>query len=525
MVYRPTTGASSVPPTTVNIGPFSTLFIAMVGTSIWDYVLIRTSIFLLSLIAPLSTLYSLARVLFPLPLPFPVGLEVWLALEAVFYLVFYLPRRAYLQRAAVHPPTACREDRRRLFRECNNNVPDPERYLTKWFQDAPLSEIKRENMKEFFRWAFLNTGDVDPAHDEELEEYVGEMEKLLGRKLEPGHGNAKCLRLTLDKVEMLHRSLTWYLCVFVVDTVAWVYLRYYSFEFHGTSVAAVFPLRPFTPFATSRSPAKTLTYWHRPHTSKTRLPVLFIHGIGIGLYQYINFLADLNAEGSQSPSDGQVGIIALEIMSVSSRITGEAMSKDEMCDEVACILKAHGWERVVLVSHSYGSIVTTHLLRAPRTAKVIGPILFVDPVSFLLHLPDVAYNFTYRKPTRANEHLLSYFGAKDMGISHTLFRRFFWAENILWKEDIQGHSVSVVLSGRDSIIDAKVIGAYLTGAPDGGLDTERWKDGVWKGGLLEVLWFPDLDHGQAFDGKKARRRLVDVVRRTRVSSENRATGG
>ncbi|KAM9874273.1 alpha beta hydrolase fold family [Verticillium dahliae] len=474
MVYRPTTGASSVPPTTVNIGPFSTLFIAMVGTSIWDYVLIRTSIFLLSLIAPLSTLYSLARVLFPLPLPFPVGLEVWLALEAVFYLVFYLPRRAYLQRAAVHPPTACREDRRRLFRECNNNVPDPERYLTKWFQDAPLSEIKRENMKEFFRWAFLNTGDVDPAHDEELEEYVGEMEKLLGRKLEPGHGNAKCLRLTLDKVEMLHRSLTWYLCVFVVDTVAWVYLRYYSFEFHGTSVAAVFPLRPFTPFATSRSPAKTLTYWHRPHTSKTRLPVLFIHGIGIGLYQYINFLADLNAEGSQSPSDGQVGIIALEIMSVSSRITGEAMSKDEMCDEVACILKAHGWERVVLVSHSYGSIVTTHLLRAPRTAKVIGPILFVDPVSFLLHLPDVAYNFTYRKPTRANEHLLSYFGAKDMGISHTLFRRFFWAENILWKEDIQGHSVSVVLSGRDSIIDAKVIGAYLTGAPDGGLDTERW---------------------------------------------------
>jgi hypothetical protein len=24
---------------------------------------------------------------------------------------------------------------------------------------------------------------------------------------------------------------------------------------------------------------------------------------------------------------------------------------------------------------------------------MIGPILFVDPVSFLLHLPEVAYNF------------------------------------------------------------------------------------------------------------------------------------
>ncbi|KAG7118612.1 hypothetical protein HYQ44_005755 [Verticillium longisporum] len=110
-----------------------------------------------------------------------------------------------------------------------------------------------------------------------------------------------------------------------------------------------------------------------------------------------------------------------------------------MCAEIACILNAHGWQRLVLVSHSYGSIVATHLIHAPQTAQKVGPILFVDPVAFLLHLPHVAYNFTYRKPTNANEHLLSYFGAKDIGISHTLFRRFFWAENILWKEDIQDH--------------------------------------------------------------------------------------
>ncbi|KAM9873752.1 alpha beta hydrolase fold family [Verticillium dahliae] len=485
----------------------------MVGTSIWHYILIRTSIFLLSLIAPLSTLYSLVRAVFLLPLHFPRVLEIWLALEAVFYLAFYLPRQAHLQKAAVHPPTACRKDRRRLFRQCNNNIPEPEQYLTKWFQDATLTEIKRENLKDFFRWAFLNTGEVDPAYDGELEEYVGQMEKLLGRKVEPGRGNVKCLRLTLDKVEMLHRSLTWYLCVFVVDTVAWFYLRHYSFQFHRTSFLAVFPLRPFSLLATNRSPAKTLTYWHRPHTSKTRLPVLFIHGIGIGLYQYIDFLADLNAENSQSSPDGQVGIIALEILSVSSRITGEAMAKDEMCAEIACILNAHGWQRLVLVSHSYGSVVATHLIHAPQTARKVGSILFVDPVAFLLHLPHVAYNFTYRKPTHANEHLLSYFGAKDMGTSHTLFRRFFWAENILWKEDIQDHRVCVVLSGRDRIIDAKVVGAYLTGADDWSLELDIWEDGVWEGDMLEVLWFAKLDHGQAFGGDKARKKLVDVVRR------------
>jgi hypothetical protein len=186
----------------------------MVGTSLWDYLFIRTCIFLLHIVAPLSIAYSLGSSLVHLPFHIPRVLEVWLALEAVFYLVVYLPRKAYLQTAATHPTTACRDDRRKLFWHCHSNIPDPDHYLTKWFRDAPAAEIKRENVKDFFRWAFLNTGEPDPAYDEELEEYTEEMEKLLGRKLGPGRGNAKCLRLTLDNVEMLHRSLTWYLVSF-----------------------------------------------------------------------------------------------------------------------------------------------------------------------------------------------------------------------------------------------------------------------------------------------------------------------
>src|SRR4029434_3097091 len=140
--------------------------------------------------------------------------------------------------------------------------------------------------------------------------------------------------------------------MFIVDTLASGYLRYHSFNFHHTSFLAVFPLRPLTLFGTHSSPARSLTYWHRPHTSKTRLPILFIHGIGVGLYPYIDFLAEINANDVEDLSDGQMGIIALEIMPVSSRITGEAMSRDEIGEEVHCILKAHKWEKFVLVSHS-----------------------------------------------------------------------------------------------------------------------------------------------------------------------------
>ena len=75
---------------------------------------------------------------------------------------------------------------------------------------APVEEIKRENVKEFFAWAFLNKANWGPEDEEELNFYVGETERVLGKKLEEGKGKAIALRLTLDDVVMLQRSLIWY---------------------------------------------------------------------------------------------------------------------------------------------------------------------------------------------------------------------------------------------------------------------------------------------------------------------------
>ena len=78
----------------------------MIGISAWDYVYIRTCIFLLHLIAPLGVIYSLVSCLIHPPFHVPHVLEVWLNLEAVFYLLVYLPRKNYLQTVVTHPPPA-----------------------------------------------------------------------------------------------------------------------------------------------------------------------------------------------------------------------------------------------------------------------------------------------------------------------------------------------------------------------------------------------------------------------------------
>lgn len=164
---------------------------------------------------------------------------------------------------------------------------------------------------------------------------------------------------------------------------------------------------------------------------------MFIHGIGIGLYPYVNFLRQINGLDNER-DEGDIGIIAIEIMPVSFRITGAALEKDQMCLEILQILRHHGWHECILASHSYGSVISSHLLHYSETSELFGPLLLIDPVSILLHLPDVAYNFTARKPIRANEHQLccelrsaeshhsadqlSDFASMDMGVAHTLGR-------------------------------------------------------------------------------------------------------
>ena len=138
---------------------------------------------------------------------------MWAIAEILFYALIYLPRNYILQHAASHPSTPNRKGRQALFERCHNSIKDPEKYLAIWFQNAPRSEIKRENVEEFFCWAFFNKKSPDPGDDEELEGYVLQLEEILGRKLESGRGSATCLRLTLEPVGMLHRPLLWYTLV------------------------------------------------------------------------------------------------------------------------------------------------------------------------------------------------------------------------------------------------------------------------------------------------------------------------
>ncbi len=483
------------------------------------------------------------------------------ALDLLYAVFVWTPHSRRLREdAADHPPPLPRARRRALLERCLIHIPDTERYLRMWCLGADAREIRRDNLRDFLLWAFFDrrprpragseTGEDED--EEELEEYIALIERNLGRKIEPGRGTAESVRLTLDKVEARYRSVIWYIIIGIVDLVTHCQMAWCGFEYHAqprSAFLSVIPHRVQSLSAGRRSAALDLAYWHRPHTAKDKLPVVFLHGIGVGLWTYVSFLSSLNDGAGR---DEQIGIIAIEYLPISFRLTGTPLPKAEFLRQVAAILESHGWDRFVLAAHSYGSVLATHMFQSEMLGTRIESIMLIDPVSILLHLPDVAVNFTRRKPQRANEWMLWYFASMDPGVAHCLGRYFFWKDNIAWKEDLvnavgipsvdmsvisgkvfakqtsieRKRRVAVCLAENDLIVNTLTVAQYLAGdeewysastgastgagkttshrRPDRGHVTE---DGI------ELLWFPGLDHAQVFDAGETRARLCSVLQR------------
>lgn len=479
------------------------------------------------------------------------GLDAWrlittrilgglLAAEAVYYATIWRPFHARLNLPAEHPELwpATRPERRELFNECFAHVANPGTYLQWWFLGSDRRDIRRDNVREFILWGFFDREHLDPTSSpedaellDEIDEYISIFENKLGRTLAPGRGPAKSLRLTLDHIETAYRSLPWYGVVFMVDQLTHLAMTLMGFQYHPPAgPAPVFPPRPQTVLARHQSPASNLGYWFKPHNAGAdALPVVFFHGIGVGLWTYLRFIFGI-VRSDVGGNSGTLGVIAVEMLPISFRLTSPIPGQSEFVRQVTKILDHHDWDQVSVVSHSYGSVPTTHIIRSPELEHRVVSTVLLDPVTILLHLPWVAYNFTRRAPKTTNEWIMWYFASMDPGVAHCLGRHFFWRHNAIFKRELtapvpirdrgasdrdnsdDGHvlvrprRVAVCLSGRDLIVETGAVEQYLTQRAEPKVDQPTASSPV------EVLVFPELDHAQVFATADGTRRVVNLVK-------------
>ncbi|KZT12076.1 uncharacterized protein LAESUDRAFT_733939 [Laetiporus sulphureus 93-53] len=465
-----------------------------------DYIVVRVLIICLQLVAPLSVAYML--------LSYYAGYWIfskwlgWYALaEIAFYVFVYLPRQRLLQKPAILPPTPSSEQRRALFNKC---LPDlcsangPKGWL--YVLHKPGVYISRENLVDVLLLHVFNARreDLRPEWKDELEEYISRVETTTGHKFEDKPGaSGKGMMLTLDPVPMVHRPLIWYLNVALLDTCVSAVLLWKGFEHYEVHrLIPCFPPRASVLFS-KPSPHPELGYWYRPHRSRSKLPVLFLHGVGMGLMPYVPFMLDIVA------ADPDIGILAIEYLSFSTRISKPILERQAMMDAIRQILDHHGLSEVVIAAHSYGTFVTTYMLRDPALSQRIAAMVLADPVALLAFRPDLSYNFAYRPPRRATEWLLWYFVCRDPDISRVVSRNMFLMDNSLWKDELDGRKVTVAIGGQDLLLDAKKAREYLTG--------EKGEDFRWQRDGAEVIYRTDIGHEEVLFTEGRRRPMVEAL--------------
>lgn len=429
-------------------------------------------------------------------LPIFVFPPLWFVVEIFFYLFFYRRKLSKVQEY-VTPPQLTQQERQTVFRRIMNYLDSGEaaqQFLEEWFFDAQLENIQRENLREWMAWA-LHGHPLEKLLSEE-EDQIEEMmismetEKLGGTWRFPEGKNAlvRSARLNLDPVMALPRPLLIYSTVALLDGVSNMLL--WTKGFRKMSVRVV----------SSIGEESTLVYWHRAHMcgKGTKHPLVFFHGIGIGLISYHFMLNNLA---------GDRDIVLLQVPEVAMQHQAKPQVSPSIFQQgLRKIIQRHSYSKICAMGHSYGTVLVSWVLRDLR--EFVAGVVFLDPVCFLLFLPDVCMNFIYRRPELALSYesvrawVVHYFAKRELGIAHTLQRHFCWYVNNTWCEDLC-ENVAVVLAERDEICPASAVSQYLKKH-----NKQRKQQGRQ---AVEVIWLPELYHADCVTSETCVRKVEEAL--------------
>lgn len=248
----------------------------------------------------------------------------------------------------------------------------------------------------------------------------------------------------------------------------------------------------------SKPSNSVLTYWYKPCAplppgETEDLPIVFVHGIGAGLKIYRDKITKLCRENPRS------AIYLIETPSVTMKFMDKLPAKTEYVTAVGNLLLSNGHMEALFIGHSLGTVIVSWIVHLrPEMCK---RVVLIDPVCWLLHLPDVAYNFLHRNPVTANHWLYWYFVSNEPGIAWFLGRGFFWFENALWLDEVPPNcDMTVFLSENDMIVDVPNVYKYLTNESIPFSNDLKTGDKIIRSNkdhpnLKTILWKgPDMDH-------------------------------
>lgn len=351
-----------------------------------------------------------------------------------------------------------------------------------------IGKLRRDNMDEFLSWAFFGIDytivEGDPEMKQALDHFYTILQSKAGLHFDPGRNDNFTPRwFTFERVNALYRPFGVYAAVALLSAAANLFLYVMGFRRYTCK--------------------RGLTYWHRSsgqQQQKCGRPFLFFHGIVPGGHVlYIPMVLFGLLRGKQS---SQRDIFFFENKPISYALCFDALTEEDTVDGVVEAIHQHldsyAASNLTLCGHSFGSFQLTWMINASQLKHRVRSMILLDPVSILLHEPDVVVNFLYtRNPDNEDTYngrpdslvgkLIRFFheskiqvvASSELFVEYYLRRNFAWYNSELWLEDIpKDTKVLVALAKNDEIVNAKKIEREISrlGSSHGNIKNIVWCD-------------------------------------------------
>lgn len=183
------------------------------------------------------------------------------------------------------------------------------------------------------------------------------------------------------------------------------------------------------------------------------IPIVFCHGIGVGLIYYMSLIDELLKLGHP--------LFLPEIPYVTGFrpwISRQSiLTPHAAVATLTAMLASHGYLKATFIGHSYGTSWLSYMCK--YSPDSIAAVQFLDPIVFCLHIPCLTKSFVY---SQSDPGSISYFVRTDVIINWTIQRSFPWSRIVLFAEDIPSNiPCSIYISENDILIPVDAVTGYL----------------------------------------------------------------
>lgn len=330
----------------------------------------------------------------------------------------------------------------------------------------------------------------------------------------------QCIRTFSDPLPVLHRPLIVYL---------------------GSSLLAPLISRQVMQIlGFHRERVGGLAYWKRdprrdvhPEADLTgQAPMVFVHGLGVGLMPYYLLIYRLSRRHSGDLYVPEFPFLAMAPWE-------SVPSAREVVAQLQDMLAANGHTAAHFAGHSFGSVIIGWVMK--MSASSVIQTTLMEPAQFLMMKSECLAKVLYGPPKTCYEMLIRYFGFRELFTVNLLCRNLFWEQSTMWPEDITMPAL-IELGGGDHIVQSLFVRRLLEheraarkerrkgrrraspAMPVTGSSIDLRGDASGRRAdlddkALEILWCDGLLHGEILFRTKAQDKLFSRMRQLRVGAE------